>query len=565
MSIHDMNIANQTFPAFRADLNNALGALVSTSSNLTAPTTTYAHQFWANTSATSTVLKIRNKANNQWINIGDINEATNIFISGSASSSSSAGYASTVTVAARNTTNADHFVMFATAQTGNLPTYTDSGLKYNPSTNTLTANLVGLASSATTAAACTGNSLTATSATSATKLSTNRTNWVTDNKVNVVGQLGWWANGNNSTIFDVSNGTAPSGTSTILNKTKADVAWVEGSPTLVGWNGTSTHGVRVDSARVADSSAASTTSTTATTSNNVKVAKDLTNNLPTSATRHLTFVGTEAATQTSVLTNADLTYNPSTKTLTVANLAGNALTATSATSATTAGFATSAASATNSTNSTKVLVALDTDSSSSTVRYISFVGGTSGNQGVYADSGLTYNAQSDKLTASTFKGSLEGNALTATSATSATSATTATNATNASKLSITADNTGTTSKPLLFAGATTGNQLVYSDTGLAYKPDTNTLSCAVFAGNLTGNLIAATPTASTAAANTNTTQIATTAFVANAVSKINTLSSFTIEESGGNLLIKHNNTTVAKITSSGQFITASTITANGTP
>ncbi len=34
MSQHDMNIANQGFPAFRTDLNNALVALASLSSGL---------------------------------------------------------------------------------------------------------------------------------------------------------------------------------------------------------------------------------------------------------------------------------------------------------------------------------------------------------------------------------------------------------------------------------------------------------------------------------------------------------------------------------------------------
>jgi len=67
MSTHDMNIANQGFPAFRADLNNALAALVSNSSSATEPTTTYAYMFWADT--TNDLLKQRNAANDGWVSI----------------------------------------------------------------------------------------------------------------------------------------------------------------------------------------------------------------------------------------------------------------------------------------------------------------------------------------------------------------------------------------------------------------------------------------------------------------------------------------------------------------
>ena len=44
MATHDYNIANQGFPAFRSDLNNALSAIVSNNSNSSAPSTTYAYQ-----------------------------------------------------------------------------------------------------------------------------------------------------------------------------------------------------------------------------------------------------------------------------------------------------------------------------------------------------------------------------------------------------------------------------------------------------------------------------------------------------------------------------------------
>jgi hypothetical protein len=56
----------------------------------------------------------------------------------------SATYASNVTVAARNTTAAAHYISFHTAQTGNTPVYTDSSLTYNPSSNTLSLGALSL-------------------------------------------------------------------------------------------------------------------------------------------------------------------------------------------------------------------------------------------------------------------------------------------------------------------------------------------------------------------------------------------------------------------------------------
>lgn len=70
MSQHDFNIANQAGAAFRADLNDALAALVSLSSGATAPTPTFAFQFWADT--TTGILKVRNSANTAWVDVGTL-------------------------------------------------------------------------------------------------------------------------------------------------------------------------------------------------------------------------------------------------------------------------------------------------------------------------------------------------------------------------------------------------------------------------------------------------------------------------------------------------------------
>jgi hypothetical protein len=61
-----------------------------------------------------------------------------------------------------------------------------------------------------------------------------------------------WKNyGNNHTIFDASASTTPTGVA--CNNTTPDHAWTSTYPTLMGYNGTHTYGVRVDACRLADS------------------------------------------------------------------------------------------------------------------------------------------------------------------------------------------------------------------------------------------------------------------------------------------------------------------------
>ena len=65
MANHDYIIDNQTFPATRTDLNNALSAIVSNNSSSSEPSTKYAYQWWFDTS--SNTLKFRNADNDAWI------------------------------------------------------------------------------------------------------------------------------------------------------------------------------------------------------------------------------------------------------------------------------------------------------------------------------------------------------------------------------------------------------------------------------------------------------------------------------------------------------------------
>ena len=51
MATHDYEIANQTAANARADINNALQAIATNNSGGSAPSTTFANQWWYDTSA----------------------------------------------------------------------------------------------------------------------------------------------------------------------------------------------------------------------------------------------------------------------------------------------------------------------------------------------------------------------------------------------------------------------------------------------------------------------------------------------------------------------------------
>lgn len=67
---------------------------------------------------------------------------------------------------------------------------------------------------------------------------------------NVAGLLAWKNFGNGHVIFDASQAISPTGSA--VNQTNPIRRWIPTYPTLMGWNGTDTYGVRVDSSREAD-------------------------------------------------------------------------------------------------------------------------------------------------------------------------------------------------------------------------------------------------------------------------------------------------------------------------
>lgn len=90
----DYVLANQSGANFRAELNTILAAAVSQNSGSTAPSTTYAYQFWIDTGVTPALLKIRNAANSAWITVGDVTTANLGLLSAATAASTYAPIAS---------------------------------------------------------------------------------------------------------------------------------------------------------------------------------------------------------------------------------------------------------------------------------------------------------------------------------------------------------------------------------------------------------------------------------------------------------------------------------------
>lgn len=73
MAQHDYDIANAAGATVRGDFNAVLAAIVSQNSGASAPSTTFAYQFWADT--TTGLFKIRNAANSAWVTVGTLASA----------------------------------------------------------------------------------------------------------------------------------------------------------------------------------------------------------------------------------------------------------------------------------------------------------------------------------------------------------------------------------------------------------------------------------------------------------------------------------------------------------
>lgn len=70
MATHDYVISDQTTPAFRADLNDALEAIATNNGSATAPSTTYAGMWWHDTA--NNYLKMRDANDANWIIVAEM-------------------------------------------------------------------------------------------------------------------------------------------------------------------------------------------------------------------------------------------------------------------------------------------------------------------------------------------------------------------------------------------------------------------------------------------------------------------------------------------------------------
>jgi hypothetical protein len=185
----------------------------------------------------------------------------------------------------------------------------------------------------------------------------------------------------------------------------------------------------------------------------------------TAANHFITFV--DAATgNENVRTDTDLTYNPSTNTLTAVTfsgaLSGNATTATTAATATTV-----------------TLVA--TNNPTSATYFPVFADTATGNEELRTDTGYTYNPNTNTLTTATFSGALSGNATTATTAGTVTTAaqTAITSVGTLTGLSV----AGTTSLQAIFERATVTASAISSSTNI----DVSTAAVVYFSVDATSN------------------------------------------------------------------------------
>ena len=84
MAQHDYSIANQTFPNTRTDLNNVLSAISSNNSGTSAPSTTFANQFWYDTSTNKFYIRNEdNDANIQLFELDQSNDTVEYFLADS--------------------------------------------------------------------------------------------------------------------------------------------------------------------------------------------------------------------------------------------------------------------------------------------------------------------------------------------------------------------------------------------------------------------------------------------------------------------------------------------------
>lgn len=139
MSQNDFSIANANGATVRADINSALQALASLSGGSSAPGTTYANQWWFDT--TNDILKIRDEANANWVNAFSLVGTTWIPYSNGAVLGTMANLAYTA-INQNLTMSAKHVAFASTSVSSGTPDFATSGNVVTLS-STATANTLG--------------------------------------------------------------------------------------------------------------------------------------------------------------------------------------------------------------------------------------------------------------------------------------------------------------------------------------------------------------------------------------------------------------------------------------
>ena len=124
---HDYNIADQVGASFRADLNIVLGDIQSLNSGSSDPNTTVAYKIWADTA--NNLLKIRNSANNGWLTLGDLTDASNLGLATKASPT----FSGTVTSAGDLILTGTGSLQLPSGTTAQRPTPATGDIRFNTS------------------------------------------------------------------------------------------------------------------------------------------------------------------------------------------------------------------------------------------------------------------------------------------------------------------------------------------------------------------------------------------------------------------------------------------------
>ena len=386
---------------------------------------------------------------------------------GTLSGNASSATVATTVALSPTTTNAVHYLTFVDTATGNEDVRTDVDLSYNPSTNVLTAGVFNGSGANLTSIpnAALNNSGITLGSTSIALGSTITTVAGLDSVTSTtfVGAL----TGNASTATTASVATlvtlntvaAPSSAHFLLfaDGTTGNED-VRATNTLSYVPGTGTLSSTVFSGSLTGNADTATTASVATT-----VALSATNT--TAASHFVTFVDSATGNE-NVRTDTDLTYNPSTNTLTAGTfsgaLSGNATTASTAAAATTV-----------------TLVA--TNNPVSATYFPVFVEAATGNEEARTDTGLSYNPNTNTLTTTTFTGNLAGNATTATSAGTVTTAAQPSITSVGALTGLTV--TGNTSIQSIFEKATVTASAISSSTNI----DISTAAVVYFSVDATSN------------------------------------------------------------------------------